>query len=512
MSKRAATKGRQVSWPSNPCCPSACGHLEASWRVEIYWKQVSAARWSQATGQNKMAETYLQRKFLTKIRSSKSATTSQILSQPPIKRWPTSSQLVDSQSSSRESAMSPGPCQLSSSMSASQLSTAAISPTASLSAESDQHAGEPSKRSRLRSATKAIFFFRRAGGLLTRPDSTQSDQQANFWTHQRPHKKLVRQQTTDSSTAPNQPQFIVPLTNALKLPLVCLIRSVDGELMREVFVHRYELGSYLIESLKVSFGISDCKYFGLKMARSPDDQDDLRNVWLDMDVAVCKQVSKLGINPTSDRQQSIDFYLRIKFYPPSLARIQEPFVRHYLWLQLRRDLRLGKLTSSMNNLTYLMACVLQYEFGDHSQDQLERVPQLQILPNQDLVEHHAIELWRDQLKGSLRHQSQMQFLRAAVILETYGFDYYPVRDHQRQRAYLLGFNYAGVKTIRNGRIAHHFRWQSISKISNERRMIIFHVSPNESSRRKQILGFKCLSNEDCQCLYLRLVEQKVFFT
>lgn len=284
--------------------------------------------------------------------------------------------------------------------------------------------------------------------------------------------------------------------------------------MREVFVHRYELGSYLVESLKVSFGVSDCKYFGLKIAQTKDEQDDLRNPWLDMDVAVCKQVSKLGINISgSERgQRSIDFYLRIKFYPPSLMRIQEPFVRHYLWLQLRRDLRLGKLTSSMSNLTYLMACVLQYELADYSPQILERVPQLQILPNQDLVEHQAVDLWKERFQGSLKHQAQMQFLRAAVILETYGFDYYPVRDHQRQRAYLLGFNYAGVKTIRNGRIVHHFRWQSISKISNERRMIIFHVSPNESSRRKQILGFKCLSNEDCQSLYLRLVEQKVFFT
>lgn len=32
------------------------------------------------------------------------------------------------------------------------------------------------------------------------------------------------------------------------------------------------------------------------------------------------------------------------------------------------------------------------------------------------------------------------------------------------------------------------------------------------AQRKQILGFKCLTNEDCQNLYLRLLEQKYFFT
>lgn len=129
-----------------------------------------------------------------------------------------------------------------------------------------------------------------------------------------------------------------------------------------------------------------------------------------------------------------------------------------------------------------MACILQYEFGDFKQEHLERLPEMNIMPNQDLVEDAAIELWRSKLIGFKRHQAQMQFLRAAIILETYGFDYYPVRDHQRQRAYLLGFNYAGIKTIRNGRIVHHFRWHSLSKISYERRMIIFHIYPTENSK------------------------------
>lgn len=69
----------------------------------------------------------------------------------------------------------------------------------------------------------------------------------------------------------------------------------------------------------------------------------------------------------------------------------------------------------------------------------------------------------------------------AVTLETYGFDYYPVRDHQKQRGMLLGCNYAGIKTIRNGRVLHHFKWHSIRKITYERRMIILHTSADNVS-------------------------------
>lgn len=419
----------------------------------------------------------------------------------------------------------------------------------------------PAKRSRLKSVTRAILYFRKPkasfGGGSTR--STRSSSISN----QSSSHQLNRQSTNDSSwsqnissSSPNfqannqgqqqqqhqhhktsscgldLPQFIVPKMNALRLPLVCLIKSLNGELMREVFVHRYELGEYLMENLKVSFGLNDCKYFGLKFAKTFNDQEDLRNNWLDLNESVCKQIKANKSNVIqvnningngNNGLRSIDFYLRIKFYPPNLTRVQDSFLRNYLWLQLRRDLRLGKLTSSMNNLTLLMACVLQYELGDHAQQgrnervrppssgssslennshlggddtintataagRFENYPleqqiaDLNILPNQDLIEEQAMELWRTRLAGMRQYQAQMQFLRAAVILETYGFDYYPVRDHQRQRAYLLGFNYAGIKTIRNGRIAHHFRWHNISKISYERRMIIFHIYPNENSK------------------------------
>lgn len=383
-------------------------------------------------------------------------------------------------------------------------------------------------RSKFISASRAISLLRRAASTLTSAGSGSSSQlmgRRDGTGGQQHQSSIERQNTADSGQSQGSnnvlrppsstnsstclgkevPSFIMPKMGVLRLPLVCRIMSLDGELMREVFVHRYELGQYLIESLKVSVGIKDCKYFGFKLAKSFDDQEDLRNPWLDLNESVCKQLksikfacsssasasflngqqqnnAQLQVSTNNSRQRSIDFYLRIKFYPPNLGRVQDSFLRHYLYLQLRRDLRLGKLTSSMNNLTLLMACVLQYEFGDSKPELIERVPELNILQNQDLIEEQAINLWRIRLAGLKRHQAQMQFLRAAVILETYGFDYYPVRDHQRQRAYLLGFNYAGVKTIRNGRIVHHFRWHTISKISYERRMIIFHIYPSENSK------------------------------
>lgn len=295
------------------------------------------------------------------------------------------------------------------------------------------------------------------------------------------------------------PSFIVPKLNALKFPIVCRIKSIEGELMQEIFVHRYEEGQYLMDNLKVTREIQDPKYFGLRIASNVDDQESIERPWLDLQESVCKQINKFGITSTSagsmtsltngiDKQpsqqmKSVDFYLRIKFYPPNLARVQTSFLRDYLFLQLRRDLRLGKLTSSRTNLTQLMACVLQYELGDYRPELVsEQLTEMKIMPNQDVIEQEALDIWETRMVGFRKHQAQMHFLRICVILETYGFDYYVVRDHQRSRGFLLGFNYAGIKLIRNGKIIYHFKWNSLSKICYERRMIIFHVYPNENSK------------------------------
>lgn len=387
---------------------------------------------------------------------------------------------------------------------------------------------EANKQTKFKTTSKAILFFKRAKSVLKSSTSTNSiansdnndaNSLTNFKTYLRAisfkrnhnnesqdNESLELANQTSSANGASLPpppppidncQFMVPKMNTLKMPLVCLVRSVDGELMREIFIHRYELGSYLIENLKVSLDCFDLdtKYFGLRLAKSLDDQEDLKNPWLNLNEPVCKQLKQMSLKlspKTIDNSEgsqpikSIDLYLRIKFYPPNLARVQDSFLRNYLWLQLRRDLSLGKLTSSMNNLILLMACILQYEFGNYHDNKLDKIEHLNVMPNQDLIEDKAIELWKRKLFNCRKHAAQMQFLRTAIILETYGFDYYPVRDHQRPRDYLLGFNYAGIKTIRNGRIVHHMSWHSLSKICYERRMIIFHQHPTENSKVNQL--------------------------
>lgn len=261
--------------------------------------------------------------------------------------------------------------------------------------------------------------------------------------------------------------------------------------------------------------------------------------WLKPTKSIFKQVRRL---PNQIHGCDLTFYLRVKFYPPTLNKVHDPFVLHYLWLQLRRDLKIGKLTSSMNNLAVLVACVLQFEFGNYrlvgAEEATGKLRSLDVVPNQNLIAKDAIVVWR-RLKDCKQHEAMLHFLRLSITLETYGFhDLYSVTDHQRQRPFLMGFNYRGVKLIANARIAHQYWWHNISLVTFEGKMLILHVYESETSKvrtvrclmfvlikssvpnysnpshlqRKLFLGFKCSSRDECRELYMRLVEQKYFFT
>ncbi|KAG9511205.1 FERM domain-containing protein 5, partial [Fragariocoptes setiger] len=309
--------------------------------------------------------------------------------------------------------------------------------------------------------------------------------------------------------------------NATKL--ICSIRSMDGELMKEIVINRLDTGQRLLDELRRSMDLNDTKYFGLKVVKNIDEQDDLvDSKWLDLTCPVYRQIKHFLLLSSSlssdiDANNScsepnvyscpkVVLYLRVKFYPPNPCRISDSLARHYLWIQLKRDLKIGKLASSTDNLIRMAAAVLQYELGDAFDLEPNYASKFNILPDQENLEATIMEVHRTMMSGWTKRQAQAYFLKLAAMSETYGFDFYPVRDHQRHRPMLLGFNYGGIKTIRDRRMVHHMRWHDIQKITYERRMIIFHMSMNN------IIGFKCLSVQNCTNLYNRLLEQQHFFT
>lgn len=287
------------------------------------------------------------------------------------------------------------------------------------------------------------------------------------------------------SSSRDDEKFVHSILDSLKLPVVCAIKTIDDELVQEVIIHRYETGQFLVDALRNAFDIgASTKYFGLKLVPNSQEQS-ARLPWLKLKKSVFKQIVRQNKTTPSVRllnasssQLSVEFRFYIRYYPSNTANLQHAFLKHCLWIQLRRDLLVGKLTSTVKNLAYVVACVIQYDYGDYKPQLVDQVQanarKLVPRPEPRLMSC-AMDNWRDHLNGCKRHQTQMRLFRAAVLMETYAFDYFPVRDHQRRRPYLLGFNYIGVKTIRNGQVVHSFWWHNIGKVLYERQMLILHI-------------------------------------
>lgn len=284
------------------------------------------------------------------------------------------------------------------------------------------------------------------------------------------------------------PIFMIPRLNDLSLPLCCRILSVDGELIREIFIHRYETGQHLIDDLLTHTGMSESRFFGLKLIETRPEDEDLRSPWIELTDPViekvknrAKQLRKIAAQnkimipkcPKYYSTRSIDIMLRFRYYP-KYDYIRDPFMRGYLYLQLRRDMRSSKLISSSENMAKLTAFTLQLTFGNFRQELIQEVGKMNIFPGQKLVENLAIDIWRTKMHNLTRSQVLTRFLRASMMLETYGCDLYPVKHHQKSTDQLLGFNFAGIKTIGNNRVLQDIRWEDVHKVCSENKIVIIH--------------------------------------
>ncbi|GIY45989.1 FERM domain-containing protein 3 [Caerostris extrusa] len=135
-----------------------------------------------------------------------------------------------------------------------------------------------------------------------------------------------------------------------------------------------------------------------------------------------------------------------------------------------------------------------------------------LLKQTQRLEEKISEIHQTQLRGQVPAVAEMNFLRKACLLDTYGVDPHPVKDHKGTQLY-LGINYAGILTFQGSRKTHHLKWLDIQKINYEGKMFIVHLLFSEDARtkKKHLVGFKCPSQAACHHLWKCAIEQRYFF-
>ncbi|XP_065285875.1 FERM domain-containing protein 5 isoform X2 [Dermacentor albipictus] len=312
----------------------------------------------------------------------------------------------------------------------------------------------------------------------------------------------------------------------------CTIRLLDdSEVLQCDFQHLCK-GQYILDYVCNALNLLEKDYFGLRYVDSHKQRH-----WLDLTKPVIKQVK--GMNP-------IVFCFRVKFYPQDPFRLKEEITRYQIFLQLRRDLLHGRLYCPPNDSAFLAALIIQSELGDYDSEEHgdNYVSEFKLLLKQTpRLEEKIAEIHQQQLRGQVPAVAEANFLRKACLLDTYGVDPHPVKDHKGNQLY-LGINYAGILTFQGSRKTHHFKclqgWSNcaiyaillqfdlpapgcahssaicatmqkpdIQRINYEGKMFIIHLMFPE---KKHLMGFKCPTQSACHHLWKCAVEQCYFYT
>ncbi|KAL3998342.1 FERM central domain family protein [Acanthocheilonema viteae] len=207
---------------------------------------------------------------------------------------------------------------------------------------------------------------------------------------------------------------------------------------------------FILDYVCECLNIVEKDYFGLRY------QDLSRHrYWMDLNKQICKQV----------RGPNISLRFRVRFYPSDVSILKEEITRYMLFVQLQRDLLHGRLYCPQNEAAVLGALALQSIIGDYDAEERPEnyVAEYKLLLKQTEKLEEKIAESHKLFKGLTPAEAEMEFLKRASKLDTYGFDPYTVMNKQKQTMY-IGVTYRGIYIYHISRMIHHITWNELDKV------------------------------------------------
>lgn len=296
--------------------------------------------------------------------------------------------------------------------------------------------------------------------------------------------------------------FRMSSKKALSQELKCKIRLLLPDEELDIGYTINSLGQDIFNSVANQIDLVDRDYYGLKI-------HDQRG-WLDLTKSIVKQTKGMDV---------VIFELRFKYYPAEPALLANESTRYYLYLQLRIDMIEDRLRSdSIETLAYLIACILQSELGDYTPNsKTNYVSKFKFVPNQSQeLELAAINLHQNEdFLGLKPADSELNFLKKACQLDTYGIDPFPVKDGNSHDHFLIGVNHLGISTFQDSRLTNRFTWEEIERLSLDNKIFLIYcrrTSKKGGKVKKPLFGFRSPTQACAQNLWKIATEHRYFFT
>lgn len=271
----------------------------------------------------------------------------------------------------------------------------------------------------------------------------------------------------------------------------CSIHLLTGEIL-ECEYKSDQMGHELMDFVCDHIGLPEKDHWGFKFL----DCFEQRH-WLDLNKLI--RIQMKNVCP-------IQLLFRLIVYPPESYKLEEP-TKTQIFVQLRLDLKSGRLCCGISDASLLLGLLLQFQLGDYNSDtHVGNYVKDKFLQHQPFViEMKAIAFHREHLSGINKHQTIDLFLRLASQLETYGVDPFLVEDCNQQRM-TLWVNYKGMSTYVDAGMIHSLEWMSISRIKQDNCSIFIHLVSGH------LIELFCLTKAECNYIYEVSVNHLRYFT
>uniref|UniRef100_A0A8C7DED3 protein-tyrosine-phosphatase n=1 Tax=Oncorhynchus kisutch TaxID=8019 RepID=A0A8C7DED3_ONCKI len=202
---------------------------------------------------------------------------------------------------------------------------------------------------------------------------------------------------------------------------------------------------------------------------------------------------------------------RIRFFISDPNSLQHDQTRHMYFLQIRSDIREGRLKCPLSAAVVLASYAVQSELGDYSPDLLPGyLSKSHFLPEQDDDFLSRVEALYPGHRGLKESEAELCFLNTARTLEMYGVELHTAMDSDSSPL-LVGLASGGVAIFCNMICSSFFPWVNIIKISFKRKRFLMQLRRKHGETQDCVMSLVLPCPRACKNLWRSCVDHHCFF-